>query len=177
MAAGHGCCSCRCCGAISSSVPTPCIAPEAASCDCELKYTVSEWEAGWVNKVRVLAKDALRKSEPGWRVAHAVTLTCSTPVHQADGNAVYEVLMRIGGDPGPVHLNVRDAGGEGGESRLQTDRLEVTLLPGNASCLMFDAPPELHCGTSDTLGDLRIKALDEYDNVAAGSIEVCTPLP
>ena len=74
--------------------------------------------------------------------------------------------MRVGGNPGTVHLHVQDTAAEGGTSKLQTDCLDINLEPGPPTCLMFDGPAQLTCGTRSCLGELRVKATDDYGNLA-----------
>lgn len=92
---------------------------------------------------------------------------------QESGDESYMVKMRIGGNPGLVHLHVRDSAGEKGGSRLQSDRLDMMLEAGPPSSLMFDAPTVgLNCGTHSTLRELRVNATDEYGNKTTASFEV-----
>ena len=74
--------------------------------------------------------------------------------------------MRVGGNPGTVHLHVQDTAAEDGTSKLQTDCLDINLEPGPPTCLMFDGPAQLTCGTRSCLGELRVKATDDYGNLA-----------
>jgi len=60
---------------------------------------------------------------------------------QEGGDEVYMVKMRMGGNPGLVHLHVRDRDGEAGASRLQSDVLDVILEANN---LPFPPPPSHH---------------------------------
>jgi hypothetical protein len=95
---------------------------------------------------------------------------------QESGDEFYMVKMRIGGNPGIVHLHVKDRQGDGGGSRLQSDRMDMMLEAGPPSSLMFDAPTVgLNCGTHSTLRELRVNATDEYGNKTTASFEV-TPL-
>lgn len=84
--------------------------------------------------------------------------------------------VRLGGNPGTVRLHVRDEGGEDQATLLQADRLDIVLEAGPPSCIMFDTPNVLNCGTHSSLGELRIKATDDYGNKASASFEVlCCP--
>ena len=46
------------------------------------------------------------------------------------------------------------------------------LEAGPPSCIMFDAPNVLNCGTHSALGELRVRATDDYGNKASASFEV-----
>lgn len=94
---------------------------------------------------------------------------------QENGDESFTVRLRLGGNPGHVHLHVRDSAGPESASKLQTDRLDIMLEAGPPSCIMFDAPNLLSCGTNSTLGELRVKATDEYGNKAVASFEVGSP--
>ena len=95
---------------------------------------------------------------------------------QEDGSEVFMVKLRLGGNPGTIHLQVKDEEGDNGTSKLAADCLDVLLEAGPPSCLMFDAPSLLDCGMRSTLSELRIKATDEYGNPAQASFEVSPSL-
>lgn len=91
---------------------------------------------------------------------------------QENGDESYTAKIRLGGNPGAVHLHVRDTAGEEESSKLRADRLDIMLEAGPPSCLMFDAPNVLNCGTRSALGELRVRATDDYGNKASASFEV-----
>ena len=96
---------------------------------------------------------------------------------QENGNETFTAKIRLGGNPGPVHLHVCDRDGPEDSSRLEADRLDIVLEAGPPSCIMFDAPSILNCGTHSALGELRVKATDNYGNKAGGSFEVTMRSP
>ena len=85
---------------------------------------------------------------------------------------MFSVRMKIRGNPGRVHLHIKDRDGEDGASKLAADCLMVTLEAGPPTCLMFDAPNKLDCGMRSLLGELRVKATDNFGNLAPASFEV-----
>lgn len=91
---------------------------------------------------------------------------------QEDGSEVYSVRLRLRGNPGSVHLHIKDEGGENGSSKLTSDCLDVVLEAGLPSCLMFDAPNKLDCGMRSVLGQLRVKATDNFGNLTPANFEV-----
>ena len=97
-------------------------------------------------------------------------------VVQENGDEVFSCKMRVGGNPGTVHLHVRDTDGPEGVSKLREDCLDVNLEAGPPDSLIFDCPAVLTCGTHATLGELRVRAADAYGNIASGpSYEVICP--
>lgn len=101
---------------------------------------------------------------------------CSLSGGQENGDESFTAKIRLGGNPGGVHLHVRDEGGPNGSCLLQADCLDIVLEAGPPSCIMFDTPNVLNCGTHSALGELRVKATDDYGNKASASFEV-RPLP
>ncbi|GBF97420.1 hypothetical protein Rsub_09586 [Raphidocelis subcapitata] len=76
------------------------------------------------------------------------------------------VKLFLAGPVGAVRLAVRDEAGPEGGSLLAPDELTVTLAPGPPAALAFDGPSQLQCGTRGVLGDLRLRAVDAWANLA-----------
>ncbi|KAI8466921.1 MAG: hypothetical protein J3K34DRAFT_524164 [Monoraphidium minutum] len=83
-----------------------------------------------------------------------------------EGTDVCVSKLWLAGPVGRVSLSVRDDKGEDGASRLTPDELAVTLTPGPPAALAFDGPAQLTCGTRGVLGDLRLRVLDNWANLA-----------
>ena len=63
---------------------------------------------------------------------------------QEDGSEVFAVRLRVRGNPGTVHLHIKDSAGQEGTSKLTADCLDVVLEAGPPTCLIFDGPNLLH---------------------------------
>ncbi|KXZ46758.1 hypothetical protein GPECTOR_41g723 [Gonium pectorale] len=93
---------------------------------------------------------------------------CGWEMSQAGDCEVYHVRLALGGSRGPVTLRVCDAQGPGGESLLAPDELPLELTPGRPTCLAFDGPQQLQCGTRGILGELRAVVTDDWGNQVEG---------
>ncbi len=75
--------------------------------------------------------------------------------------------VSLAGQPGVVTVHAQDTEGPEGSSQLTPDSLEINLSAGPMAGLAFEETQRLHCGLRDSIGALKLLAVDAYGNTAA----------
>ena len=83
------------------------------------------------------------------------------------GIDVCTFTVSLAGQPGSVTVHAQDSDGPEGSSRLTPDSLEINLSAGPMAGLAFEEMERLHCGLRDSIGALKLLAVDAYGNTAS----------